>query len=68
VAAIASAHDAVLTTRARAGGGLEVTVAFPQVVTDDLCGVEPRREQPAPVRRLGGMLGVPLALGRERGR
>jgi signal transduction histidine kinase len=67
VAAIAGAHDATLTTRARRGGGLEVTVGFPAVADrDSACVIEPRREQVVPVARLAGLLGTPMILGRGR--
>jgi len=43
VRAIAAAHDAAVTARARPGGGLDITVAFPppicEALTDDRTGV-----------------------------
>jgi signal transduction histidine kinase len=62
VAAIADAHDAALATHPRAGGGLEVTVAFPAPVR--AVDVAP---DPLPVPRHAGALAAPMILRRARG-
>jgi signal transduction histidine kinase len=60
VAAIAIAHDATVTTRARATGGLEVEVAFPGVAgPDEGSSSSVAGRAPASTGRLRGLLTLP---------
>jgi signal transduction histidine kinase len=56
VAAIAGAHDATLSTRARDAGGLEVEVAFPGLASRvEDTAIPALRRDPVPSRRLRGL-------------
>lgn len=53
VQAIAAAHDAEITARARPGGGLAIDVAFPPPAPSTRAGDEMRRKSPGPRLRAG---------------